>query len=172
MRRVVPNKSWKQSKIEVVRLPTSNLTNYQNRTNYTSGTLLEKKDEHIRNFLLWIPKNFPHPANVLDMKLNNPMARFQPLRFGECWVSIHCHCAKVHSDPDWYHLIGSFLWIKWKKKQTMNANKWLMLNCDFYIAQFNCVQKKTAQIHFRILSTKCVYKSYIYIYIYIKRAWH
>ena len=53
-------------------------------------------------------------------------------------------------------------------EQTMCANKWLMLNCECYIVMlkwFNCVQKRS-QACFRMLSTKCVYKSYIFnIYV-------
>ena len=53
-------------------------------------------------------------------------------------------------------------------EQTMCANKWLMLNCDCYLAILEtiCVQKR-AQTCWRMLSTKCVYKSYIcLIYMY------
>ena len=45
-----------------------------------------------------------HPLmSVLDMTLNNLMARLQPCRFGECGVPLHrhCHSSQVHSDPEW-----------------------------------------------------------------------
>ena len=48
-------------------------------------------------------------------------------------------------------------------EQTLCANKWLMLNCDCYIAILEtillCAKKSSGFL--RILSTKCVYKSYI-----------
>ena len=41
----------------------------------------------------------PPTTGVLDMSLNHPMASLQLWRFGECGVSLHCHCSYVHSDP-------------------------------------------------------------------------
>ena len=31
--------------------------------------------------------------------------------FGECGVPLHCHRSQVHSDLEWYHLIGFYLWV-------------------------------------------------------------
>ena len=48
----------------------------------------------------------PSPS-VLDMIINDLMMRFQ-----WCWSFAECHHSQVHSDPKWWHLIGSYLWIK------------------------------------------------------------
>ena len=43
----------------------------------------------------------------------------------------------------------------------MCANEGLMLNCYYHIAivkTFNCIPKKWAQTHWKMLSIKCVYK--------------
>ena len=43
-----------------------------------------------------------HPMSFLDMTLNNLMVRFQQCwSFGECGVSLHCHCSQVHYGPEW-----------------------------------------------------------------------
>ena len=35
--------------------------------------------------------------------------------FKKCWVLLNCHHSQVNSDPEWKHLIGSYLWIKWNE---------------------------------------------------------
>ena len=47
------------------------------------------------------------------------------------------------------------------------ANKWLIVNRIIhvrlkYLKPFNCLQKKLAQAPFKMLLTKCVYKSYAF----------
>ena len=54
----------------------------------------------------------PSTTSVLDMTLNNLMAKLQAWRFGECGVLLHCYCSQVHLYQEWYHMIGSYLWIK------------------------------------------------------------
>ena len=34
------------------------------------------------------------------------------LELWECGISLHCHCSQVHSDPEWWHLKGTYLWVK------------------------------------------------------------
>ena len=42
------------------------------------------------------------PISVLNMTLNNLMVRFQLCwSFGECRVSLYCHCFQVHSGLEW-----------------------------------------------------------------------
>ena len=38
------------------------------------------------------PIEYNDYINVLDMTLNNPMARLQPWSFGKCAIPLHCHC--------------------------------------------------------------------------------
>ena len=58
-------------------------------------------------------KAHPQPTCVLYMTLNNLMVMFQLCwSFGESRVPPHCCHSQVHSDPEWYHLIGSYLWVK------------------------------------------------------------
>ena len=40
------------------------------------------------------------PMSVLDMTLNNLMARLKPWRFEEYGVPLHCYCSQVHSNPE------------------------------------------------------------------------
>ena len=28
------------------------------------------------------------------------------------WSTLYCYCSQVHSGPEWWHLIGSYLWVK------------------------------------------------------------
>ncbi len=28
------------------------------------------------------------------------------------FIPLHCHCSQDNPDPEWYHLIGSYLWVK------------------------------------------------------------
>ena len=72
----------------------------------------------------------PQPTSVLDMTLPHLMETLQPWRFGECRVPFHRHCSQIHSDPKRLYLIGSYLWVK----QNKLCAKWLMLNCECYIA--------------------------------------
>ena len=54
----------------------------------------------------------PH-MSVLDMTLNNLMVNFQWCwSFGECRVTLLCHCSQVLSGPAWWHLIGPYQWVK------------------------------------------------------------
>ena len=46
-----------------------------------------------------------------DTKLHL-MVKLQFQSSGECGVHLHCHYSQVHSDPEWYYLLGSHLWIK------------------------------------------------------------
>ena len=48
----------------------------------------------------------------LTLILKNLMVKLQLWSFGECGVPIHCHCSQVHSDPEWWHLKESYLWVK------------------------------------------------------------
>ena len=57
---------------------------------------------------------FPHCNECPHVTLNNLMVRIQPYSLGECRVPLHCHCIQVHSNSAWLHLIGSYLWVKWK----------------------------------------------------------
>ena len=41
------------------------------------------------------------PCSVLDMIVNNLMARLQSWRFGECRVTLHCYYSQVHLNPEW-----------------------------------------------------------------------
>ena len=42
------------------------------------------------------------PTSVLDMTVNNVMVKPKCCwSFGECGVSLHCHCSQVHSGPEW-----------------------------------------------------------------------
>ena len=43
----------------------------------------------------------PPLTSVLDMTLNNLIARLQYWRFGECRLPLHCHCSYVPSGSDW-----------------------------------------------------------------------
>ena len=55
----------------------------------------------------------PPITSVLDMTLNNLMVRFQQCwSLGECGVPLHCHRSQVHSGPEWWHLMGPYLWVK------------------------------------------------------------
>ena len=58
-------------------------------------------------------KCIPHGEGFpeYDIKLHQEM-RPKFWRFGECGVSLHCHYSKVHTDPEWYYLLGSHLWVK------------------------------------------------------------
>ena len=101
-----------------------------------------------------------NPASILDMTLNCLMVRFQPWRFGECWVPLHCHCSQVHWPrvvaPDRVLSVGQ---IEQTVCKQIYSNTWNHLTVY-----------KRACAHLRMLSTKYVYKSYIfniYIYIYI-----
>ena len=51
-----------------------------------------------------------HPTSVLDTILNNLMAKLQLWSFRE--VPLHCHYSQVHSNPEWKHLAGFYLWVK------------------------------------------------------------
>ena len=82
-------------------------------------------------FKIYQIKSIKTNPSVLDMILNNQIARPQPWRFGEWVVALHCHCSQVHSKPEWKHLIGSYLWPEFNK---LFSNKWLMLNYDYHIA--------------------------------------
>ena len=31
---------------------------------------------------------------------------------GECEITLHCHYSQVHSDLEWWYLLGSHLWVK------------------------------------------------------------
>ena len=42
----------------------------------------------------------PSPKSVLDITLNNLMVRFQPWRFWECRVLLHCHRSQLHTDTE------------------------------------------------------------------------
>ena len=39
-------------------------------------------------------------GSFLDMTLNNPMMRLQPLRFRECRRPLRCHYFQIRSDPE------------------------------------------------------------------------
>ena len=47
-------------------------------------------------------------TSVLNMTQN--LVRLQSWSVGECGVLVHC--SLVHSNLEWYHLIGSYLWFK------------------------------------------------------------
>ena len=52
-------------------------------------------------------------TSVLYMTVNNLMVRFQQCgKFGEYGVPVYGHRSYVHSGPEWWHLIGSNLWVK------------------------------------------------------------
>ena len=60
----------------------------------------------------WLLCREPPPRNVLD-KILNLILRFQQCwSFGECGVLLHSHHLQVHSGQEWFHLIGSYLWVK------------------------------------------------------------
>ena len=44
-----------------------------------------------------------------DMTLNNLMVKLQSWSFGKCGLPLYCYCFPVLSDPDWLHLIKSYL---------------------------------------------------------------
>ena len=100
----------------------------------------------------------PPPTTVLDMTLNNLLAR--PWRFGECRVPLHGPCFQVHSDPEWYHLIRiiSMALIGQTVCKQMSYVKYWLLYSNTWNHLTVCKRK---------LCIKCVYKSYIYsIYTY------
>ena len=47
------------------------------------------------------------------MTLKNMVVRFQWCwSFEECGVPFHCHRTQVNSGPEWWHLIGPYVWVK------------------------------------------------------------
>ena len=51
--------------------------------------------------------------SVLHMASNNLMVRLQWCwSFVDCGKSLYCDCSQVDTGLEWYHLIGSYLWIK------------------------------------------------------------
>ena len=53
------------------------------------------------------------PTSILYMTLNNVMVRFHRYcSFEECGVPFHCRRFLVSSGPEWYHMTGSYLWVK------------------------------------------------------------
>ena len=69
-------------------------------------------------------------TSVLHMTLNYLIERLQECQsFGKCGVRLHCHHSQVHSGPEWEHLIGSYIWVKYTRLTfKLRRNKWLMLN--------------------------------------------
>ena len=49
---------------------------------------------------------------VLDIILNNLIVSFRLWRFGESGLTLHSHCSQVYFEPEWLHLIVSYLWVK------------------------------------------------------------
>ena len=54
----------------------------------------------------------PPSMSILDMTLNYLMLRLQSWSSGKCGVPLHCHYSQVHSDLEWWYLLGSHLLIK------------------------------------------------------------
>ena len=79
------------------------------------------------------------------------------------------HWLSLLPDPLWSEVAASdgvYIYMG-QIEQTMCVNKWRMLNCDSYIAILETCAQKKAQPRLRMLSTKCVYKSYVFdIYVY------
>ena len=86
----------------------------------------------------------PTLMSVQDMTLNNLMGRIQAWGSGEYEVPLHCHCSKVHFDPEWWHLIGSCWWVKLNCLTfRLCQKKGLMLNLivrNRTVWSSNCVQ--------------------------------
>ena len=50
-------------------------------------------------------KTPPQPTRILDMTLNNILAKYQWCwSFREYRALLHCHCSQVHSGPEFWHL--------------------------------------------------------------------
>ena len=112
--------------------------------------------------------------SVLDMRLNHLMVKLQPWIFGECGVPLHCNCSQVHADPIDPRFISvapdrvlSMDQIEQTVCKQMNDVKLWLLHFNTLNHLTVCKKKKRAQVCLRMLSTKCVYKSYVYlIYMY------
>ena len=70
----------------------------------------------------------------------------KPWNFGECIVALHFHCSQVYSYPEWKHMTGFCLWVKYSSLTLkLYENKWLMLNWvvrNRIVSSFNSVQTK------------------------------
>ena len=56
-------------------------------------------------------KDFPNECLGYDTKQYDGEASVM-LELWEIGGPLYCHRSQVHSGPKWYHLIGSYLWIK------------------------------------------------------------
>ena len=78
-----------------------------------------------------------------DIKLHLIM-RIQFWRSWEYGVLLRCHYSHVHSDPDRYYLIGSYLWVKktvWHSNCVQTNDLCLIKLLNKTVWSFNCVNK-------------------------------
>ena len=76
--------------------------------------------------------------SVLDMTLNHLMTSFQPWKFGEYGVPLHCHCSQVHSHLKWVLSIGQIeLFNYFNCVQTNELLNWIVR--DKTVWSFNCL---------------------------------
>ena len=65
----------------------------------------------LRNFV-GQPRCYMIIHNPFLLTMPNTLVRSTNWSFRECEVHIYCHHSHIHSGLGWYHLLGSYLWVK------------------------------------------------------------
>ena len=104
-----PGKNWSHLQENNIKISSNNVQNTDILRKHIVILFLEKSYIYYGSPVIWgcrihrqhLCRGVRLPMSVLDMTLNDLMLRLQFWSFGEFRVSIHCHCSKVNSDPEW-----------------------------------------------------------------------